>query len=182
MPATEVLAMPNIRCPACGSSLQRRKRYVNCPWCGQPLAAVYKAQPFEAGDAYRSWPTWKGWAGAAALTVPAACLVFIGDRLMEPIAGLSADEQVARALAACQARIAALSVGAKVPAPPPAKNYGTLPEFYFVWPRGVFYYADSEGVLNAASATCRGYVATGLITELSLNGQDVTTAPRRENW
>ena len=101
---------------------------------------------------------------------------------MEPIAGLSADEQVARALAACQARIAALSVGGKVSAPPPAKNYGTLPDFYFVWPRGVFFYADSEGVLNAASATCRGDVATGLITELSLNGQDVTTAPRREDW
>ncbi|WP_306393424.1 hypothetical protein [Telluria beijingensis] len=101
---------------------------------------------------------------------------------MQPIASATTEEQVARALATCQARIAALSVGGKVPAPPPAKNYGTEPEFYFVWPKGVFFYADSEGVLNAASATCRGDVATGLITELSLNGQDVTDAPRREDW
>lgn len=114
--------------------------------------------------------------------MPAACLVLVGDRRMEPIAGLSAEEQVARALATCQARITALSIGGKVPDPPPAKNYGTLTEFYFVWPKGVFFYADSEGVLNAASATCRGDVTTGLITELSLNGQDVTTAPRRRDW
>lgn len=53
---------------------------------------------------------------------------------------------------------------------------------YFVWPKGVFFYADRDGVLNAASATCSGDVTTGLITELSLNGQDVTAAPRREDW
>lgn len=174
--------MPNIRCPACGSTLQRRKRYVDCPSCGQPLAAVHQAQPFDVGQAYRAWPTWKGWVGAGALAVPATCLVLIGDRRMEPVAGISFDEQVAHALATCRARISALSVGGDVPVPPPARNYGKAPEFYFVWPKGVFFYSDSEGVLNAASATCRGDVTTGLITELSLNGQDVTAAPRRRDW
>lgn len=174
--------MPNIRCPACGSSLQRRKRYVNCPWCGQPLAAVYLAQPYDAHEAYRAWPSWKGWAGAAALAVPAVGLVVLGDSQMRPFVDPPTDEHVAQALEVCRSRIAALSAGGKVPAPPPAKNYGTLPEFYFVWPKGVFFYADSEGVLNAASATCRGDVTTGLITELSLNGQDVTTAPRQRDW
>jgi len=174
--------MSNIRCPACGSSLQRRKRYVNCPWCGQALAAVYQAQQFEAGEAYRAWPTWKGWAGAVALAVPAVSLVILGDSQMRPFVDSPTDELVAQALEVCRSRITALSVGGKVPAPPPAKNYGTLPEFYFVWPKGVFFYADAEGVLNAASATCRGNVNTGLITELSLNGQDVTASPRREDW
>lgn len=173
--------MPNIRCPTCGSTLQRRKRYVNCPWCGQPLAAAYVSQPFVAGADYRSWPSWKAWTIAGAVVALAAFLVILGDSRMQPIAGATTEEQVARALVACQARISALSVGGKVPAPPPAKNYGTAPEFYFVWPKGVFYYSDNEGVLNAASATCKGDVATGLITELFLNGQDVTTAPRRGN-
>lgn len=174
--------MPQILCPSCRSPLQRRKQYVNCPWCGQPLADTYLVQPFKAGASYRTWPTWKSWAGASAIAALAGYLVFIGDSRMEPIAGLRPDELNARALAACQARISALSIGGEVPAPPPTKNYGTAPEFYFVWPKGVFFYSDDEGVLNAASATCRGDIATGLITELSLNGEDVTAAPRRGDW
>lgn len=58
------------------------------------------------------------------------------------------------------------------PAPPSAKNYGTYPEFYFVWPKGTFHVADYEGTLVPASATCRGQMDTGLITEMSLNGAE----------
>lgn len=52
------------------------------------------------------------------------CLVFIGDRRMERTADLIADEQVARALAACQARITALSIGDKGPAPSSSEELG----------------------------------------------------------
>lgn len=98
---------------------------------------------------------------------------------MQPSTPIATEERVSRALNFCRVRIAALSSGGKILAPPPVKNYGTPPEFYFVWPKGMFSTSDGDGVLNPAAATCRGNIFTGLITELSMNGVDVTRAAWR---
>lgn len=129
-----------------------------------------------------AWLSPRGWTVAGVLLVMAAALVSLGYERMAPVDDTPRGLKELAALMTCQKRISALSIGVKVPLPPAARNYGTPPDFYFVWPKGTFYYSDSEGVLNAAAATCRGDLATGLITELSLNGRDVTVAPRREDW
>jgi hypothetical protein len=86
-----------------------------------------------------------------------------------------------KALVTCQNRIAALSFNGEIQTPPDTKNYGTYPEFYFVWPKGTFYDTNPDGVLNPASATCRGDLQSGRINELSLNGKDVTTVTQESD-
>jgi len=143
-----------------------------CPWCGQSLAGVIPHQAQGKQFASSAWPKPHEWACAAILVILACGLVIEGYRLTEPVVVDQKDELVAAALATCQMRIARSTRYDRVPAPPPAKNYGTPPVFYFVWPRGSFHVTNDEGEDLPASATCRGHLDSGLITELSLNGAE----------
>jgi hypothetical protein len=174
--------MAKIRCPGCKSIISDRREPVNCPWCGSSLAAAYTARPFVPGAQCRIWPSWRGWTAAALLLGIASCLISIGYTQMVP--GVSADHawKVHNALATCQDQIQTLSPAGEVPPLPDAKNQGTYPEFYFVWPKDTRYYSPSDKDINVPAATCRGDLRSGRIVELFMNGQDVATVLQPHNF
>ena len=166
--------MPKIQCPTCKSPISGRKAHAICPWCGSTLP-VLSVENFSGQNRNcRTWHAWKKWASALVVLTFAGYLISLGNSRIDPDV---ADHswKTHRALATCQSRIADLSVTGEIQTPPDAKNYGTYPEFYFVWPKHTFYDTNPDGVLNPASATCRGDLRSGRIIELSLNGEDVTT-------
>lgn len=164
--------MPQILCPTCKSPLSTKKNYVQCPWCGQSLAGVVPHQAQGKQFEVSAWPKPHEWACAVILVMLACGLVIEGYRLSEPVVVDRKDELVATALTSCRNRIATWPKYDYVTMPPPAKNYGTPPDFYFVWPKGIFQVTNDEGERVPASATCRGHLDSGLITELSLNGAE----------
>jgi hypothetical protein len=125
----------------------------------------------------KNWRSLKEWVGALVIITFSGFLIMLGYSRMVPETTDYAW-RTHKVLATCQSRIAGLSFTGEIQMPPNVKNYGTFPNFYFVWPKGSFYSTNLNGVLKAASATCRGDLRSGRITELSLNGEDVTTRPK----
>lgn len=164
--------MPKILCPYCNSLVSSGEAHSTCPWCGEPLAGVAPLFAREDQFVVSPWLKPHELACAVILALLACGLVIEGLKFSEPAVTDRKTELVAAALATCQKRIAASGKYDSVPVPPPAKNYGTPGNFYFVWPKGSFQVMNDEGTQLPASATCRGHLDTGLITELSLNGKE----------
>jgi hypothetical protein len=166
--------MPKIQCPTCKSAISSRKAYASCPWCGAALPEQL-AEHFRVENSRRkNWRALKEWVGALVVVTFSGCLITLGYSRIDPETTDYAW-RTQKVLATCQSRIAGLSFTGEIQTPPDVKNYGTFPDFYFVWPKGSFYSTNLNGMLKAASATCRGDLRSGRIIELSLNGEDVTT-------
>lgn len=167
--------MAKIKCPGCKVILSSRRQRASCPWCGTQLASAYALRPFSPGAQCRIWPSWRGWAVAAVALAIAGCLIFVGYIRIVPATGADHTWEAYRALTTCQDQIKTLSHAGEVPPLPDAKNQGTYPEFYFVWPKDTLYNSPSDKDLNVPAATCRGDLISGRIVEVFMNGQDVTT-------
>lgn len=157
--------MPQISCPVCKSPLSKRKRYSNCPWCGVVLAPADERAQQTILTQYRSGPTGHEWVLACILSMCACGLVASGYKWMEPIQEDQTAEKTALALSVCQQRIATL---AAAPSPPHAQNEGNYTQFHFTWPEGTL---GRQSSVARLSATCRGDLRTGRITEVSVNGR-----------
>lgn len=165
--------MPQISCPVCKSPLSKKKRYINCPWCGIVLAPADEHAQEAILAQYRSGPTGHEWALACVLSMFAFGLIASGYKWMEPIQEDPTAEKTASALSACQQRIATLAAS---PSPPHAQNEDNYPQFHFTWPEGTLGRQSSVAHL---SATCRGDLRTGRITEVSVNGRQSASSQGR---
>lgn len=166
--------MPRITCPGCRTSLQPEKRYVNCPWCGTPLQTAY-AELAESRLPKREarLSTAEVLAiGCISLAGLSLILMGFGWPLLPAPVEREQIQVVTTGLAICQQRLARPSRSGRAQVPPRVANQGTGAEFYYEWPDGSFYFERPDGVPEPMRATCRGKIATGRLTELTLNGED----------
>lgn len=173
--------MPKIRCPTCKSPISGRKAHAICPWYGSALPILSVVSPYDSDVRSKPWLVRKEWAVALVAAIFAGCLITFG--LARMISDQETDDawRPHEALTTCLSQIQLLSPAGEVPPLPKAQNQGAHPEFYFVWPKDTRYYTPSDKDLNIPAATCRGDLRLGHITELFMNGQNVTTVLQLDN-
>jgi hypothetical protein len=167
--------MLKIQCPTCKSPISGRKNHARCPWCGSALPILSSANPYNLDRGSKIWLGRNEWAVALVAAIFAGCLITVGYTRMNPDQETDDAWRTQQALATCQDQIKTLSRAGEVPPLPDAKNQGTYPEFYFVWPKVTRYYSPFDKDLEVPAATCRGDLRSGRVVELFMNGQDVTT-------
>lgn len=171
--------MSNITCPGCSNPLRVEKRYVNCPWCGTPLSPAYvelaqrlppkRAPLLSVGEML----------AAGTVAVAGLTLIFLGSGWSAPRAPADREQTqvVSSGLTICQQNLSRPSRSGKAQVPPRVANQGAGTEFYYEWPEGSFYFERPDGAPVPMRATCRGRLATGRLTELTLNGIDLLQLP-----
>lgn len=168
--------MASIQCPGCKAHITV-PGLINCPRCQTFMDPAFLRE-HQAQLAAAALPKasllgareWLGFAVLAAIVLLVGLMVY---RAVVPSASQLHDRAVASALVACQQRIAGLAEFGGAETPPYTKNWGKGDEFYFAWPTGSFHFKNGFGTNVPMSASCTGFVSTGEIMRLTLNGNDI---------
>jgi len=166
--------MPSITCPGCGASLLVEKRYVNCPWCGVPLASAYAERAEQTITDRRAWLSKPELLAVSTVAAAGLLLIVLGSGWSAPPLAKDREQfRILTGLSICQQRLVRHSRSGRMDVPPRVSNQGGAAEFFYEWPEGAFYFERADGLPVPMRATCRGRIATGRLTELTLNGDDI---------
>lgn len=163
--------MSSTQCPGCKAQLSV-KGLINCPLCQTFLNPAFLREQ-KKPEVAPIQVDYKKWFAFVTLGAIGVMLCLIAYRVAVPSETTLRDRKVSNALANCQQRIVSQAEFGDAETPPAAKNYGKGNEFYFAWGVGSFHFKNQYGSPMKMSASCIGEVDSGLIRQLTINGQSI---------